>query len=118
MKRLILILILGLAVLFIACTLKFITTSEKITSLPEVILKPDEALELLIELDNSSDTRPDKGYSYNGIDLETGYYMFSWSNPGKGTGASFSVVPDTGDVYSMGKKTINLLEPLKKEDRN
>ncbi|HHV60800.1 MAG TPA: hypothetical protein GXX49_11040 [Clostridiaceae bacterium] len=76
-----------------------------------VKISPEEALELLVKSHGSDDTRPDKGYSYDGIDTETGYYMFSWANPGKGTGAFFEVDPYTGDVYDfMGQKTGNLLE--------
>ena len=69
----------------------------------DVIVSADEALELLIEKFG-----PDT--SYDGIDKETGFYMFSWANPGKGTGAGFLVDPYTGDVYMLGEKTSNLFE--------
>jgi len=82
----------------------------------EVKISPEEVLELLIKSRTTQDTRPDKGYSYDGIDIETGYYMFSWCNPGKGTGASYKVDPYTGDVYNMGKKTANLLESTKENN--
>jgi len=46
--------------------------------------------------------------NYSGIDGETGYYVFGWANPGKGTGGLWYVDPQNGNLFRWNKKIIDI----------
>jgi hypothetical protein len=120
LKKIFIVLIFLISLIFVGCSYneprlekQVADKGKNLAEKNEVKLSSDEVLELLIKSHKSEDSRPNKGYSFDGINSDSGYYMFSWSNPGKGTGASFEVDPYTGDVYSMGIKTSSIFDSSK-----
>ena len=73
----------------------------------KVLMTPDEAIRLIAERYGGN---IEEGLKFYEQDKDTGYYSISWSNPGKGSGASWDVDPYTGDVYQLGNKVFNLFE--------
>lgn len=66
------------------------------------IISPDEAVRILSE--KLSLSYGNMGYS--GVEDETGYYIISWTNPSKGTGAVYYLDPKKGDVLNWQRNVI------------